>query len=150
MTHQFQTMASDDLRRSDMDLPGRDSDSIDVVAPDVERRPLPDDADCEEDINYEDDFFEEEEEEGYEGMDDYEAQILALQALSSPSKRDSLDEGYDPNETLRCVVYPDGKKVDILRDEDIPPDEEEQGERQLEDKLQDPGLEAGLIFGHTL
>ena len=141
-----------------MDLPGRDSDSIDVVAPDVERRPLPDDADFEEDIHYEDDFFEEEEEEeGYEGMDDYEAQILALQALSSPSKRDSLDEGYDPNETLRCVVYPDGKKVDILRDEDIPPDEEEdeeeeQGvdlERQLEDKLQDPSLKAGLIFGHT-
>ena len=41
---------------------------------------------------------------------------LSLQCLSSPSKRDSLDEGYDPDETLKIVVSSDGKKVDILRD----------------------------------
>ena len=88
----------------------RDSDSIDVVAPDLE---YPDDLD-----------------------EEYQQQILALQALSSPSKRDSLDEGYDPNETLRCVVYDDGQKVDILRDSDI---EEEVDQtdfgRQIEEQL---------------
>ena len=50
---------------------------------------------------------------------DYEEQLRNLQLLSSPSKRDSLDEGYDPNETLKVVVYDDGKRVDILRDCDI-------------------------------
>ena len=43
---------------------------------------------------------------------------LSLQCLSSPSKRDSLDEGYDPDETLKIIVSDDGKKVDILRDSD--------------------------------
>ena len=43
---------------------------------------------------------------------------LSLQCLSSPSKRDSLDEGYDPDETLKIVVSSDGKKVDIIRDSD--------------------------------
>ena len=43
---------------------------------------------------------------------------LSLQCLSSPSKRDSLDEGYDPDETLKIIVSGDGKKVDILRDSD--------------------------------
>ena len=43
---------------------------------------------------------------------------LSLQCLSSPSKRDSLDEGYDPDETLKIIVSNDGKKVDILRDSD--------------------------------
>ena len=47
-------------------------------------------------------------------------------------------EGYDPNETIRCVVYEDGKKVDILRDDDVMDDvidedednpEGEEGER---------------------
>lgn len=42
---------------------------------------------------------------------------LSLQCLSSPSKRDSLDEGYDPDETLKIVKI-DGKTVDILRDSD--------------------------------
>ena len=43
---------------------------------------------------------------------------LSIQCLSSPSKRDSLDEGYDPDETLRVVVDSDRKRVDILRDSD--------------------------------
>ena len=43
---------------------------------------------------------------------------LSIQCLSSPSKRDSLDEGYDPDETLKIVVDSDRKRVDILRDSD--------------------------------
>ena len=43
---------------------------------------------------------------------------LSIQCLSSPSKRDSLDEGYDPDETLKIVVDNDRKRVDILRDSD--------------------------------
>ena len=38
---------------------------------------------------------------------------LSIQCLSSPSKRDSLDEGYDPDETLRVVVDSDRKRVDM-------------------------------------
>ena len=43
---------------------------------------------------------------------------LSIQCLSSPSKRDSLDEGYDPDETLKIVVDNDRQRVDILRDSD--------------------------------
>ena len=66
-----------------------------------------------------------------------------MEALASPSKRDSLDEGYDPNETLRCVVYEDDKgrkkKTKILRDSDIEEEEEEEVEgeddRQMSQEL---------------
>ena len=63
-----------------------------------------------------------------------------MEALASPSKRDSLDEGYDPNETLRCVVYEDDKgrkkKTKILRDSDIEEEEVEGDDgRQMSQEL---------------
>ena len=72
----------------------RDSDSVDVVAPDVQRVDLLDEEEGghefgggdgmeEEGVNYEDDMFEIDEEGGEEDYeDDYEAQFLALQVCS--------------------------------------------------------------------
>ncbi len=36
-------------------------------------------------------------------------------SFMSPTKRDSLDEGYDPNETLKVIVYEgdEGNKIEI-------------------------------------
>ena len=79
-----------------------------------------------------------------------------MEALASPSKRDSLDEGYDPNETLRCVVYEDDKgrkkKTKILRDSDIEEEEEEEVEgedgRQMSQEL-GMDIESKLKSGGT-
>ena len=72
----------------------RDSDSVDVVAPDVQRVDFLDEEEGghefgggdgmeEEGVNYEDDMFEIDEEGGEEDYeDDYEAQFLALQVCS--------------------------------------------------------------------
>ena len=73
----------------------RDSDSVDVVAPDVQRVDFLDEGGHEfgggdgmeeegEGVNYEDDMFEIDEEGGEEEdyEDDYEAQFLALQVCS--------------------------------------------------------------------
>lgn len=64
-------------------------------------------------VNDDDDDIEDDDDDDY---GDYEADYLStLRCLSSPSKRDSLDEGYDPDEILQIVVHDDGKKVDFFQ-----------------------------------
>ena len=48
-------------------------------------------------------------------IDDEMEMSSGMLSFMSPTKRDSLDEGYDPNETLKVIVYEgdEGNKIEI-------------------------------------
>ena len=50
-------------------------------------------------------------------VDDEMEMSSGMLSFMSPTKRDSLDEGYDPNETLKVIVYEgegdEGNKIEI-------------------------------------
>ena len=45
-------------------------------------------------------------------MDDEMEMSSGMLSFASPTKRDSLDEGYDPNETIKVIVY-EGNTIEI-------------------------------------
>ncbi len=65
-------------------------------------------------------------------------------SFMSPTKRDSLDEGYDPNETLKVIVYEgdEGNKIEIRpstfgNDDDDDDDEDDVVSRNVDEGATD-------------